>query len=731
MSDPVEEYLRKYGNGRQAPADPVQSYIQKYGARTPSPTPQPRPGLVRGVSDAAGQGLTLGWGDEIAAGLNAALHAPFSKESLREIYDRELGEERGSIQAFREDHPAASLAAELGGGLTGGLAVGALTGGASAPAEVTQVGRVVQALRLARAGAAAGAVGGAGAAEGGLGERVKGAAGGAAVGAVLAPAAVGAGKLVGRLGSAAADLTGVRPRATPEAVADAVRRVRGGGTALHANPMVDPDQIGATARFVRDEAARRGWLSSVDDRAMDLLSRRVAQSGKTIDEAAEIMARHGDDPLTVMELFGAPVQRLGRLARMVPSQGGTEVADAVGARTREAPQRIMRKAAEAAGVEGRVNPFQAMQEADAVRSANADEAYSAAFDAHPDPIVHPRVTELVDALSEMVPGARRAADRIAQARVKLKDLPETAYFHKVAGEDGAERPAPTLRFLDTLKRSIDSAVNLGERAPLDAGGIDGETAGLVGRYKGELVNLLDELTGGGDPEASLYHQARKQFGDESARIRAMEAGRRLFTENPDKTEMVLAELPESTRDAFRLTGFSGLSDRVDQIAPGHDVPARIASKGMDQRRLHLLLGEDGAERFAQALEPERDMMATHRTVFGGSNTMDKAADLADLENPVPMGFVRDLAAGGWKSALVNAARRGAESRAAAAARGLNEATVDQLGPRLTAGIRDRAELEALLERLREIQARHAQQGGRAIRASGGAAGGFAVDQNTR
>jgi len=126
-----------------------------------------------------GQGVTLGFGDEIEAGIRA----PFSDRSYREIRD----DIRSNITGFRNENPGTSLALEVGGGFV--LPFGALkVAGTAGRAAMT--GRT--GMETMKQGAAIGAATGAAAGAGGaleLADVPWDAATGGAVGAPLGAAA--------------------------------------------------------------------------------------------------------------------------------------------------------------------------------------------------------------------------------------------------------------------------------------------------------------------------------------------------------------------------------------------------------------------------------------------------------------------------------------------------------------------------------------------------------------
>jgi hypothetical protein len=141
------------------------------------------------VSDAAGQGATLGFADEAGAAgaatgaaLKSAGKSVLSGEmpswqgmtdAAGERYQSRLGEIRGDLRQFREESPVASGVAEA----VGGLGATAARAASAVPATVRGM-----AAKGAATGGAFGGTYGAGTAEGGVEERLRGAAEGAAVG---------------------------------------------------------------------------------------------------------------------------------------------------------------------------------------------------------------------------------------------------------------------------------------------------------------------------------------------------------------------------------------------------------------------------------------------------------------------------------------------------------------------------------------------------------------------
>jgi len=150
------------------------------------------------VRAAIGQGLGMGFGDEI----EAAFRNPASALGLNDSgnYAKTLEQIRGKLSDYREDRPLEAMGYEIGGAVLPALVAGALTGGAGGAAVTAQTAARLAptAMRAAKAGAASGAISGFGAGEGGVGNRLQGSAIGGTIGAGLGAAAPVAVQQVGR-----------------------------------------------------------------------------------------------------------------------------------------------------------------------------------------------------------------------------------------------------------------------------------------------------------------------------------------------------------------------------------------------------------------------------------------------------------------------------------------------------------------------------------------------------
>jgi len=130
--------------------------------------------------NAAGQGLSLGFADEIGSGLAAGVASLGSDESFSDIYQSMMASEKAKRDTYKELHPKEAMALEIAGGLaTGGAGAG------RAAVTTAAKGALPKALSVAKGvGTAAteGAIQGFGSADGSIEDRAEGAKTGAIFG---------------------------------------------------------------------------------------------------------------------------------------------------------------------------------------------------------------------------------------------------------------------------------------------------------------------------------------------------------------------------------------------------------------------------------------------------------------------------------------------------------------------------------------------------------------------
>lgn len=241
------------------------------------------------VSEPFRQGMSLGFGDELAAAGRAAIVSPFDERTFGEVYGDTMREQREDLEQARKDHPVIAAGSEMAGAVLPSAKAGnlALSTAKNVPAW----------LKLMLAGGVEGGIYGAGTGAGGEpegaepGSRLASGATSAAVGAALTPLGLAAAPVLGFLKN-----TGVRlarrltdtPRRQAERLAsnalrtdladpESVTRLTRAGTN---SPLVLADVGENTLGLARGAHAKPGPFRTDANRM--LVDRQQGQQGRLI-----------------------------------------------------------------------------------------------------------------------------------------------------------------------------------------------------------------------------------------------------------------------------------------------------------------------------------------------------------------------------------------------------------------------------------------------------------------
>lgn len=379
--------------------------------------PEARPGFNSSILNKAGQGVTLGWGDEIAAGGRAlydkARH-PLSK-SLGEYYGLEKAMQDELLRDATAKTGGLGTAAEVAGGLATGL--GAASKGLTLLREGQ--GLATRALAGGVEGAGYGALQGAGTAEG---DKAKGALGGAAAGGVVGTAMPLA-------------IAGLRGVASP--------------IASHYTAWRDP--AGYADRKIAQTIDRSGRSEA------DILAEMQAASGQ---------------PYALADALDYEGRRLLSTVTKAPGAGRQQALDFLHNRQADQPERVVSYLRE--GFNSPVTAQRAENDLRAQRKAEADVNYGAArnspgavdpsaaidiankyLEPGVNPLLRPNSTLPDDTVEAIV---RRARGMLTNGREMLTDFP-SSFRVKRDLDAMIDRASPTQqRELIPIRNALDDAL---------------------------------------------------------------------------------------------------------------------------------------------------------------------------------------------------------------------------------------------------------------------------------
>lgn len=607
-----------------------------------------------GLISAGYQGLTLGAGNKITAGIRTVLPrsmggVDFSPGGFRQA----LQEQTNVLDTERQRHPAASLVTELAGGIPTML----VGGGAGALKEApTFAGRLLDTMAT---GAGFGATTGAAEAirPGATVEDVgHGAEAGAAIGATAGP-------IVSRV---AAPLVrgGVRlaARVFPSALADRL------ASAVGAKPISPRGQAGEMMAGSLErggvdlgEAAKGVDVREVAQQRFPATQAQVEDYAKTkgitTDEAAKRMRAAGyqigpavsgevkSPPTTVMEQGSEGVSRLVRTARNVPGSTAAQETDRfLTERAAGAGNRIQSALSEATGHD----PVDVLLPTEQVIEKRATEAKPLYQEAHDyGEIQDPETVQQINTLRSDPVFAR--AWRRGQALLDLeagnKASPElqSAISPERLAElkrDGLDKylPAsvrggpggnPTVQQIDYWKQGLDATI---EASRGSENALSRQEARV---YRQKLNQVLARV----DEEVPAYKKARASFRGNSELMDAAEAGANHFKPGTPTgaLERQMADLSPGEREVYVNNALNALADKIHAMAGSDVLPE--ANKGRDimkvlfgghtEDRLGMLFPtEEAFDRFVSRVEDEPLYIKTERALRGQSTTAQQLADAA-------------------------------------------------------------------------------------------------------
>lgn len=587
-----------------------------------------------GLTGQAYQGMTFGFGDEINAGTRAGMRwltdtlsgkdADFGK-----LYAERLAAERGDLKATEKAHPVASFGAQALGSMAMAPAKAALP--ALGPLEAwalpkgqltADVAGAVQAAlpeaksgarlvgQLAGTGGAMGALSGAGNAEGGMSDRLAGAVEGGLLGAGL----------------------GV---ALPAAIA-------GGGKVL--TPV--KNLIG---------------LGNADKAAENLVLRRLAQDGTSLDDAAQRLADTGGKPFALMDVADENTLGLARAAAGVPSTARVAARDMLEGRQAGQVGRL------AEDVRATVAPQNYHDEAARLMQQRADDAARL----YPDtlstkPVWSERLQQFLD--DPVTTGGLRQGVEIQRLESLARNEPfnpeDMAIRFNAAG-DPEFFGVPNMRTLNVVKKGIDNMLE-GYRDKVTGRLALDEKGRAIDEVRRALLGELDSL----NPK---YAAARQAWAGPTQAKDLMARGRDFISMDAPDIAKAVAGMSDTDKEFFRVGVAQALRDRLyrDTAQPGHNAALRISGEGLNEK-LTAALGKDQADKLLKQIGNEARMTANRNFVRGGSQTQNKMADVADME--ADPSILASLMRGDLKGAALDAAK-GAVRRAS----GLTPSTANSLG----------------------------------------------------
>jgi len=578
-----------------------------------------------------GQGLAMGWGDELEARIRTL--------AGDETYEEELNMINDSYNKFSDENTGAAMAGEIAGGfvpLIGSYLATGLTGGAAAPAAVANSVRMASILNKIRqgtqaatqtaksskilnnpltnnpltrkgariatgtgkalvnnplgrgftAGSATGFVDGSGAAD--QGERLKGGVMGTAFGGTLGLAL----PITARTGKASWNWLSERLLADDSDIKEA-----------------------ALARVFKAVSSRGGSIQDVVDqvnldRSMGINQSTIANATPALTKQAKFVlnAQRGDAPEIIEEEIG------GMLA---------------GSR---------KKAAQAVRDNLKnVNYYDHQDELLTQLRQNAAPAYKKAFAF--GVVDDPRIMDILQdkdfkAAYEVAIDIADKAARSARNSAKTTGIPFDADDFKIV-DLSVEGAIPDVRTLDFVKRGIDDLLN-----PKSQKGIAGSKERELRKLKNVFVDVIDEVTEDADG-VSYYRDARKLYKGDLEVLDSLEMGLKDFQGMaPEEVKRMLKDFSAAEAETFVIGATRSILDRITKPRGNSNYALNVINAPDDKEKLEMLfpgINKKGFKFLEAVLLREGQLYKQANKIMGGSPTQSNQAGVRELEDSEGMG----------------------------------------------------------------------------------------------
>ena len=544
-----------------------------------------------------GQGLAMGWGDELEARLRTL--------SGDETYEEELAAINESYNQYSAENPGASLTGEIVGGFiptAAALIATPFTGGAAAPVAAASGARTVGALTNIANKAS---------------QAYKGTVG---------RNAVTTGTTTGLTTGA---ITGAGMAPPDNRSLDAIISGGLGGAIGFALPM---GGRGAAAifGFIRDRLQQSGQY--VDDLVLKKVYDAVGANGGTPQDVLNMISR--DAELGVPTTVANVNEKTRRLADSLNTAGRGDVPEIIQDKLVDvqssARDRVIKQTTDALG-EGK---FYDQQDAliNNLR-AGANTAYDEAYQF--GKVDDPRILNLLKNNPNFKEAFKRA-QAIAQNEADADILAggDGSAFKLVPYEIVKKRGKlsmnmlPDVRTLDYIKRGLDDLIRKG----FDGTGMAPAQANSLKKLKNEFVNVLDEVTE--VDGVSAYANARKVYAGDMEVIEALDNGFKNFGKMaPEEVSKAFENMSEGEAQAF-LTGASrNLLDKLTKPSNNANYAQRIIGSPDMRKKIQMLFpaaGEEGLALYEAALLREAQLFKEIGRITGGSPTAQREAGKAAI-----------------------------------------------------------------------------------------------------
>ena len=587
-------------------------------------------GMSSGIVRSGLQGLTLGFSDEIGAGVGAAFDSVFTDQSFNEAFDKRVTDSRSKLKSFSKANPKTALAADITGSVApviASLLLTPFTGGASGTGVAATGARILSNPLLAgkiakpgsgllsksfeagKIGALQGGVAGAGYSEGSATDRVLGTGlgigAGALIGGVTPSVLTGAGKVIG---------SGV----------DAVKNVFTKKSNLTKEEQKAIKII--ANQFAEDEIPVEQVVQKIQDNVS-----ADALEGIT---PVEILSDYGGDAVN-RKLRGintrVPGMNIGKtlterttgtMEQKASAMGSGDLPNIQSTRVLSTLDDTANQTIQTKGIDLQSGISDIVNTIDKKLKPLYDTAYAKNTSINNlevykylevDPILKNAYSEAIKLYNQKI--VARGGEPIAIPKLNKLLIKEKGKVVDVS------QTLP-LEFFDLIKRVADQKTF----QQIIKGSINKQMAGPRKKIANNFRDLLKDSVNGDE-----YINALNQAADNFALKDAYDLGVKF--KKPSATAVSFDKQftkfkTNAEQDAFRIGVFEEILKDINRMSDSQDVVKKIFNSPDTQQKISILFSgnEEARDQFINKLVREANILKNTQKVTGGSNTTEKLFD---------------------------------------------------------------------------------------------------------
>ena len=338
--------------------------------------------------------------------------------------------------------------------------------------------------------------------------------------------------------------------------------------------------------------------------ARDLVKKHIKAEGLTFDEAIKYVLDNSGKKMTIADIGNSPRYLLNAANIMGSGSSIGDITKFLRDRANGRVTRLKDDLWDALGKKGRFfSEFQAIKKA---RSYRAKPLYEKAFKI--DIGVNDQLASIINKIpSSVVNRAKRLAnlDGVNIGNFKIVN-------GKLLTENGDEVVNISSRFLHYLQEGLrDSAQTIGRKG-------SGTEAFKIGEVHRDLFEHIRNAN-------SFYRRASDLYAGDSAVMRAMELGKKLFRQDEDELKYLLQKMNPSEKEGFRNGALNELVDILDNANKTGNVANKLIRSTKQENLLRMTFpptkkGKEAFEKFWKNLQKEQDTYSTEAIVQHGSKS---------------------------------------------------------------------------------------------------------------